>query len=683
LTENTPRASSSEHAPGRRGGLSIRMRLYAGFGLIVLFGIGLAVFAVSELSTIGGDVGRSVALTGNTIRVLNATRLFETMRKDALRSATTWDDSEVKDFGESSTKVLALMDAADKATLSEERRTTYAGLVTKTKALSAKFDQLVKLAAAATDDRKTLFTVGDDVSAATAALVKAAHAGSDAQILSAAQSVESAVLLVRVANWRFLATHDPKGPATFTTNLGLANDALAALEAKGSGPSISPLIGPVRAHLAEYAASFAKVADQIGAIDPLYTGQIQPQIAALSQELTGASQALETANEAAATSAVTTVSSVTMTQTVAASIVTMLGVLIAWLIGRGIANPLAMMTTAMHRLAERDMTTEIVGLDRKDEIGTMAGAVQVFKENMLKADHLAAAQEAERVAKEQRAARLDTLLRDFEAKAAALVGLVSSAATQLESTARSMSATAGQTNEQANTVATAAEQASTGVQTVAASAEELSSSISEISRQVAQSAKITEKAVSDARRTDATVRALAEGAQRIGTVVELIRNIAGQTNLLALNATIEAARAGDAGKGFAVVASEVKGLAGQTAKATEEIAAQITQLQAETTQAVEAIKGITAVIEEVSKIASAIASAVEEQGAATNEIARNVQQTADSTRRVTSNIAGVSQGAAGTGAAAEQVLSAAGELSRQAESLSAEVGGFVASVRAA
>jgi methyl-accepting chemotaxis protein len=350
---------------------------------------------------------------------------------------------------------------------------------------------------------------------------------------------------------------------------------------------------------------------------------------------------------------------------------------------RGVSHPITAMNAAMRRLAEHDMTTEIAGRGRKDEIGAMATTVQVFKENIAKADQLFAEKEASQVHREKRSAHLDALLRDFEAKAAQLVGLVSSAATELESTARSMSATAGQTTEQATGAATAAAEASSGVQTVAASAEELSSSIAEISRQVAQSSKITEKAVADARRTDATVRALAEGAQRIGTVVELIRNIAGQTNLLALNATIEAARAGDAGKGFAVVASEVKGLAGQTAKATEEIAAQIAQLQTETAQAVEAIKGITSVIEEVSTIATAIASAVEEQGAATNEIARNVQQTAESTQQATSNIAGVSQGAADTGAAASQVLSAAGELSRQAESLSAEVGGFVASVRAA
>ena len=362
---------------------------------------------------------------------------------------------------------------------------------------------------------------------------------------------------------------------------------------------------------------------------------------------------------------------------------TVISALAGFAIIRAVAVPITALTVAMRRLADRDMATEVVGLDRKDEVGVMAAAVQMFKDNMIKADLAAAAEHVERAAKEQRAARLEALVRGFEAKVAQLVGLLASSATEMEATARSMSATADQTTQQAGSVAAAAEEASVGVQTVAASAEELSSSIGEISRQVAQSAKITERAVNDARRTDATVRALAEGAQRIGKVVELIRNIAGQTNLLALNATIEAARAGDAGKGFAVVASEVKGLAGQTAKATEEIAAQITQLQTETTQAVEAIKGITAVIEEVSAIATAIASAVEEQGAATNEIARNVQQTAASTREVTSTIAGVSQGAAGTGAAADQVLSAAGQLSKQAESLSAEVRGFVSSVRAA
>jgi methyl-accepting chemotaxis protein len=356
---------------------------------------------------------------------------------------------------------------------------------------------------------------------------------------------------------------------------------------------------------------------------------------------------------------------------------------IGWLMIRDISKPIAAMTGAMKRLADKDLAAEIPGVGRKDEIGGMADAVQVFKDNIIKADELTAAQQAERIAKEQRAARLDALVRDFEAKVGKLAAQLASASTELEATAKSMSATAAETNQQASTVAAAAQEASTGVQTVASAAEELTSSISEISRQVAQSAKVSAKAVTDAHRTDSIVRALAEGAQKIGQVVELITSIAGQTNLLALNATIEAARAGDAGKGFAVVASEVKSLAQQTAKATEQIGEQISQIQNATGEAVEAIKGITTTIEEVSAIATAIASAVEEQGSATSEIARNVQQTATSTREVTDNIAGVNQAANETGAAASQVLGAAGELSQQAEQLSSEVHSFVAGVRAA
>ena len=350
---------------------------------------------------------------------------------------------------------------------------------------------------------------------------------------------------------------------------------------------------------------------------------------------------------------------------------------------RSVSTPITAMTAAMRRLADHDMAVTIPGVGQQDEIGGMAGAVQVFKDNMITADRLAAEQQAEQAAKEQRAARLAALVHGFETEVGGMVGLLSSASTELEATAQSMTATAEETSNQASIVASGAEEANAGVQTVASAAEELSASIQEISRQVARSAQMTDKAVNDAKRTDQIVQGLADGAQRIGQVVDIITSIAGQTNLLALNATIEAARAGDAGKGFAVVASEVKGLANQTAKATEEIAGQIAQIQASTHEVVEAIRAISGTIEEVSGIATSIASAVEEQGAATAEIARNVQQTSASTQEVTSNIVGVSQGAQTTGAAAGEVLAAAGELSRQSERLTAEVNSFVANVRAA
>jgi methyl-accepting chemotaxis protein len=358
--------------------------------------------------------------------------------------------------------------------------------------------------------------------------------------------------------------------------------------------------------------------------------------------------------------------------------------LLSWLIARDVLGALDRQKNRMQRIATGSLDEAVEETDRGDEIGRMAETLEVLRQTAmtarsLEADQVAAKQRGE---KEKREA-LIALADRFDASVGRLVGLMASGSTELESTAQSMTGTAERTNHRATIVGSAATEASTRVQTVAAAAEELSSSISEISRQVAQSADITARAVDTARRTDATVRALADGAQQIEHVAELISSIAGQTNLLALNATIEAARAGEAGRGFAVVAAEVKSLASQTAEATKEIGTRIAQIQSATKEAVEAIQGITATIEEVSVIATAIGSAIEEQGAATAEIARNVTQTAKATQEVTTNIGGVSAAANETGSAAGLVLTAASNLSKQAEQLSGEVNIFLAGVRAA
>ncbi len=350
---------------------------------------------------------------------------------------------------------------------------------------------------------------------------------------------------------------------------------------------------------------------------------------------------------------------------------------------RSVSRPVKAMTGAMTRLADHDVTTEVPSRERRDEIGAMAKAVQVFKDNMIKADELAAAQKAEQLAKEERARRVNALTADFDASVSQVVQSVSSQATQMESSAQSLSSTAEEATKQSAAVASASEEASANVQTVASATEELSSSIAEISRQVTQSSRIAAGAVTEAERANAMVHGLAEASQRIGAVVALITDIANQTNLLALNATIEAARAGEAGKGFAVVAAEVKNLAKQTAKATEEVGSQIAGIQGATKEAVDAIKSIGTTIAEINGITSTIAAAVEEQSAATKEIARNVEQAAEGTREVSSNIGGVSMAANDTGSAATQVQASARELAQQSDTLKGTVVKFLAAVKAA
>jgi methyl-accepting chemotaxis protein len=387
--------------------------------------------------------------------------------------------------------------------------------------------------------------------------------------------------------------------------------------------------------------------------------------------------------------------------------------LLAFFVVRGISRPVTRLTEITERLAEGELETEIDIAEGRDEIGRLVRQVKVFKDNLQavsqmqkdQAETARAAFETERRTEEEKRAteakaaedrklieeeaagkrRQDMLdLADsFESSVGGIIEAVSSAASDLQSSSQAMSTTAGQTSSQSSTAAAATEEASANVQTVAAAAEELSSSIDEIGRQVSKSSDVAQAAVDRAQATNEKVQGLSVAAMKIGEVVDLINDIASQTNLLALNATIEAARAGEAGKGFAVVATEVKSLADQTAKATEDIGGQISEIQNATNEAVDAIGGITEVISEISEISSSIATAVEEQGASTREISSNVQQAAQGTQEVSSNMAEVTQAADQTGAAAVKVNTSADDLSVQATNLRASVDDFLTTVRAA
>ncbi|MBI2253527.1 MAG: MCP four helix bundle domain-containing protein [Proteobacteria bacterium] len=361
----------------------------------------------------------------------------------------------------------------------------------------------------------------------------------------------------------------------------------------------------------------------------------------------------------------------------------LLGGCIAIAIARSVTVPLRGIIGVMHELTAGNLTVAITGGERKDEIGDVARAVNVFKDGLLEAHRLREEQEAAKKQAEAVRRQMMVGMADrFEASVGAVLGAVTDSADKLQMTAQAMSATAEQTTRQSTAVATASEQTTNNVQTVASAAEELSASITEITTQVSESTRIVGQAVEQADSTNSSVKSLSEAAQKIGAVVQLINDIAGQTNLLALNATIEAARAGEAGKGFAVVASEVKALATQTARATDEISGQIRSIQDASTESAQAIAGITVTISRVNEISTTIASAVEEQGAATLEISRSVQQAAQGTQQVSNNISNVTEAARETGRAAADLLHSAGELARNGALLKEQVDEFLREVRA-
>ena len=350
---------------------------------------------------------------------------------------------------------------------------------------------------------------------------------------------------------------------------------------------------------------------------------------------------------------------------------------------RGIAMPLQTISRAMLKLAGGDLAGEALYRERGDEIGQLAAALEVFKDNAVAKQHLEARQLEDQASKALHQQAVESAIAAFGASVRRTLEMLTEAAKEMRVTSEAMSGGAEEAGDRVRVVAAASEQAAANVQTVAAASEEMSASVAEIRRQVSHAADLTRDAVAAAQTTTGAVEGLAEAAQRIGEVLQLINHIASQTNLLALNATIEAARGGDAGKGFAVVASEVKGLAGQTANATSEIRKQIEDVQTATRAAVEAIRGIGGRIGDISEVSTAIASAIEQQGTATREIMRNTQEAARGTQDVSSNIAGVNQDIAQTVRAAATVLSGADGLQRQADDLRGEVDRFFSAVRAA
>ncbi len=662
--------------------LRIRGRLYGGFGALLLFCAGLAGFAVLQLSAIHTEVASLTVQSKNTIRVTEIAAELQGTRRALLRYTFDQDEASFAEAEKRMSKIADLLEEGIKTSISEERRAHYKEAIKEIAELKAKRVALGDAVKQMLAGRNLLFTDGDQMAADVQKFVDAAD---KTDFSHEANALETKVLVLRVANWRMLATRDAKGLANFKTNFEKAQQQIAALEKANLPSNLAVLLAPVKTGVGKYAEAFDKTGPNLLLGDELYYKGITPVIVDIIGKMETAKAGIGQAFEKIATETEDRISNTTVTQEMVAGAAVLIGLLIAFFIARGIIGPLSGLTSGMKELAGGNFGVVLPGLDRKDEVGDMAQAVETFK---VKAAEKAR-EEAEvkvkqdLVAAQQRKADMIKLADTFESAVGEIIETVSSASTELEASASTLTSTAERAQELTTMVAAASEEASTNVQSVASATEELTSSVNEISRQVQESSRMAGDAVDQARKTNDRVGELSKAAARIGDVVELINTIAGQTNLLALNATIEAARAGEAGRGFAVVASEVKALAEQTAKATGEIGQQIAGIQAATQESVNAIREISGTIEKLSEISSTIAAAVEEQGAATQEISRNVQQAAQGTQQVSSHITDVQRGASETGSASSQVLSAAQLLSGDSNRLKLEVGKFLNTVRAA
>jgi methyl-accepting chemotaxis protein len=659
--------------------LKVNSRLYLGFGILILVGIAVAGFGTSQLLTIRGHVAKMGRQADDVVGVLETGQLLMSMRVSRVRYLLEHEEEQATRFKETQARATDLMKKSIETTQSDERRQVYNQVQRAIADHGGRFDELVLITKQQADELAGLVSDGRALTGAMEQMVVGMRDTNDSGLVQGAIAVDRAVLIVRIASWRFVATQDSKGVASFDTNKQGSADAIGTL-GKTAPESVQPLVAAAAAALDDYAESFHAYAELL-AKSRSQSEAMRLQAVEMQKQLDTAQASLVGEFGNTKIDADETVGSTITWQVALAVLAALLGIACAFLISRSIVRPVRGMTVAMERLADGNTEVGIPGHDDGGEIGAMAAAVEVFKQNAIEKYRLEAQQVAQRAATLRRQEEVDQLVGFFGRSIGGVFNAVSTASSEMSATSSSLQSLSGETGEQARLVLIEIEETSATVQTVAAASQELTASIEEIGRQASDSARVTNAALQQSDEVTNKVAQLSAAAQQIGTVIQLISNIAGQTNLLALNATIEAARAGESGKGFAVVASEVKSLANQTARATEEVGIQIAAIQAATLGVADAVKGIIGTVRDVSEIATAIASAVIEQSAATQEIARSVDRVSVNTANVSRSMEQVHSAVSQNSARAGEVKSTAAGLSTEAETLSAEVKDFLDSLQ--
>jgi methyl-accepting chemotaxis protein len=656
--------------------LRLRTRIFVGFGVLIALLLGIAGFCSYGLSVVGEEIDKMDGIAGNTNRSQELALRMEQIRRGMADYQIDGDAGALQEVTDAANRAATLLKESADYTLSEKRRAMFNGVIEKLNGFAADQERFAAVHATATAERTKLIDVAKTLAETQKQLADASAGGGDADALAAAATVRLALLTVQTGSSRFLGSLDPSWVPIFDNDAATAAQALSSLGGSAAS-AVAATLPPAVSALNLYVATFDKAAAALIEADAMYTGQIRPAIREM-QKSTGDSLDKLTRAFSLTSQKAAWISAATMTQQLELSGgATLIGLVLAFFIARTIIRPINGMTAAMTKLAAGDKGCDIPGRDNTDEIGQMARAVEVFRQQAIENDNLAATQKREQIAKERRQKAMDLHTQDFGSSVSGVMESFMAAAATMRRAAFEVKEGAQQTRLSTSSTVEGATSSARDLTAVASAAEQMAVSIDEISKQVAHVTVSVQAAVDCATETSAKVAGLSAAADRIGEVVRIISDIAGQTNLLALNATIEAARAGEAGKGFAVVAGEVKALANQTARATDQIGAQIVAIRGATGEAVNAVQQVSEAISQIETVATAIAAAVEQQAAATREVTNSVQMVTTTTSTAVEAMREVLSIVERTDTSSQAALTASEEVGHTSETLRSEVTDFL------